>query len=430
MPLAEKEIFSKPYCASGKELTPLELLHEMFGYRSFRPGQEEAINRILMRQDVINVIPTGGGKTVIYTIPSLLGAGISIVISPIIMLMYDQVARLRELGANACYYNSLLTQDEREFILHNLTRSDCQYEFAFTSPEAILSPEFMACLQKLKENNRLQNFIIDEAHCVEVWGKDFRSDYQKLGELRKFDVPVVALTGTATKETISSIKSSLKMTNSTLVKLPCRWHNLRFEVVIKSDTNPKEQLVNMISERFGGLNGIIYCSRQNDTAELAFLLKQHHISATYYHGGMDPSDKVTNASLFLEGKVDAICATNAFGMGIDKKDVRFVIHYALPSSFEDMVQESGRAGRDGEEATCIILFKFSDRMNILRNISNVTSKDNQITMRKSLNEVTMTLSNKTKCRQQSIAAYFEEDEGEPCMLCDNCQKPDNREKTI
>ena len=143
---------------------------------------------------------------------------------------------------------------------------------------------------------------------------------------------------------------------------------------------------------------------------------------------MDLSDKVRNASLFLEGKVDVICATDAFGMRIDKKDVRFVIHYALPSSFEDMVHEPVRVGRDGEDSTCIILFKFSDRMNILRNISCVTSKDNQITMRKSLNEVTMTLSNKTKCRQQSIAAYFEEDEGEPRMLCDNCQKPDNGEE--
>ena len=218
------------------------------------------------------------------------------------------------------------------------------------------------------------------------------------------------------------------MEDYSLIKSPCRRDNLIFEVVTKEDTNPQMHLVNLIIERFAGVNGIVYCHTQQETADLAFALKEHHVSATYYHGGMEPGDKVVNASLFMEGKVNVMCATTAFGMGIDKKDVRFVIHYSLPSTFEDMVQESGRAGRDGDDAYCIILFRFSDRMGVFRNIAKTNNKESRAVMRKSLNDLTLARFDKTVCRQQLIARYFQEDEGDPCLLCDNCQKPDFKEK--
>ena len=240
-------------------MTLVELLKNMFGYEKFRPVQAEAIDEILSGKDTVDVIPTGGGKTVIYTIPSILRKGISIVISPIVMLTYDQVSRLREIGANACYYNTLLSQEERYFTLHNLARADCQYEFAFKSPEAVLSPEFMSCLEKLKVNKMLQNLIVDEAHCIETWGDELRKDYRQLGNLRKFEVPFVALTGTATNVTLSIVTTSLKMEDYSLIKLPCRRDNLIFEVVTKEDPDPQVQLVNLIIERFAGVNGIVYC---------------------------------------------------------------------------------------------------------------------------------------------------------------------------
>ena len=207
-------------------VTPLNFLQSVFGYEQFRPGQEEAIESVLSGEDTVVIIPTGGGKTVIYSLPCIMTPGIAFVIPPLIMLMSDQVARLQQCGINTCYYNTMLTNSERQHILHNLKQPDCQYQFLFISPEAVVTEQFTLCLIPLSQENRLSFFVIDEAHCISTWGKEFRPAYQQLGVLREYSVPVVALTGTATTETLDAIKETLQMDNPKVVKMSCRRDNL------------------------------------------------------------------------------------------------------------------------------------------------------------------------------------------------------------
>ncbi|XP_028394407.1 uncharacterized protein LOC114518586 [Dendronephthya gigantea] len=319
--------------------TPLEVLRSVFGYEDFRPKQLESIEHIVSGEDVIVVMPTGGGKTVIYAIPSLILPGMAVVICPLMMLMCDQVARLRRLGINACYYNTMLSDNERQNIIHNLVQPDCQYQFVFISPEAATSSQFQSCLHNLSQKKKINLFIIDEAHCVDTWGCNFRPAYQQLGILKNYGVPIVALTATATNKTLVTIAEVLRMPKHTVVKMSCRRNNLSFSVIPKKETKAKNQVCELILGEFNNSCGIIYCARQADAVEMAFELKSHGISATFYHAGMDSRDRMANATLWLEDKVHVICCTNAFGMGIDKKGVRFVIHLTMPSSLEDFAQE-------------------------------------------------------------------------------------------
>ena len=311
---------------------------------------------------------------------------------------------------------------ERQNILHNLRQSDCQYQFLFVSPAAVITAQFQSCLGYLNSIGRLSFFIIDEAHCIDTWGIEFRPAYQQLGMLRKYNVPVAALTGTATSQTVDAIKTTLQMSNPHIVRMPCRRDNLLFSIVEKKETKSKQQICKIIEDDFPDICGIIYCATQADTVEMAFVLKQHNVSATFYHAGVESGDRVRNASLWLEGQVKVICCTNAFGMGIDKKNVRFVIHLSMPSSLEDYIQESGRGGRDGGNCSCILLFRFGDRMFHLRNISRLELnevKDNKLHL---LNSLTHFCMEESVCRQQIIAKYFAEEIGEPCRSCDVCQK--------
>ena len=344
VPTPLMEITSEGRMVNMNIKSATDVLECLSGYTSFRPGQEEAIKEILSEKDTVVIIPTGGGKTIVYEVVGVMSTGITVVISPIIMLMYDQVCRLRECGINACYYNTLLSDNEKEFILHSLILKNCQYEFISTGPEAVLTESFLDCLNVIASNNQLAGFVIDEAHCIELWGNDFLPEYNQLGKLKQFKVPI-CLTGTATKHTISVITKVLGMTDYSLIKLPCLRDNLKFEIRDKDDRNSFEQIIEIIGNNFDGQSGIVYCATQDETSQLAFLLRQSNISSTYYHAGKDPDDKVKNSSLFMDGRVDVIAATIAFGMGIDKKDIRFVIHHSIPSSFEDLVQLSGRAGR-------------------------------------------------------------------------------------
>lgn len=399
---------------------PLEVLQNVFGHDTFRPGQQESIEKIMSGKDVITVIPTGGGKTIVYVIPCILKAGIAVVVSPLMMLMCDQVARLRSLGINTCYFNTLITENEKRNILHNLQQPDCHYQFVFVSPEAVLSETFQKCLNTLSQRKQLNMFIIDEAHCIENWGKDFRPSYQQLGVLRKYNVPFVALTGTATDRTLNTISSVLKMQDHVIVRLPCRRNNMCFSVVTKQETKAKEQVSVIISNDFDGQCGIVYCTKQADTVEMAFQLKEKGISSIFYHAGMDREERIRNVNMWMEDKINVMCCTNAFGMGVDKKCVRFVIHLTIPSSIEDYIQESGRGGRDGDSCSCIMFFRFGDRFFHIRNIAALpTSDGHELDL---LNSVTDFCIQQSMCRQQFICKYFEEALGESCQVCDICQK--------
>jgi RecQ family ATP-dependent DNA helicase len=282
--------------------------------------------------------------------------------------------------------------------------------------------QFQNCLEKLKHDNRLSFFIIDEAHCIDTWGSDFRPAYQQLGTLRKFDVPFAALTGTATGHTIDVNQSTLQMKNEQVVKMPCRRDNLHYNIIPKKESQSKQQVANIISKEHMNECGIVYCATQADTVEMAYVLKDHGTLATFYHAGLDRNERLQNASLWLSGSVPVICCTNAFGMGIDKKDVRFIMHLTQPASLEDYVQESGRGGRDGETCHCALFFRFGDRAFHLRNIGRIESKAIRENKLKRLNQITQYCMENSVCRLQSIAKYFGEDEGECCGVCDICQK--------
>ena len=291
----------------------------------------------------------------------------------------------------------------------------------FVSPEAVITDSF----QTLKQDNKLNMFVVDEAHCVNTWGNDFRPVYQQLNTLRKYGLPFVALTGTATKQTLQTISAALQMENYDVVRLPFRRSNLSFSVVAKKETKAKDQVAQMITSDFEGLCGIVYCARCADTIEMAFELKEKGVSVTYYHGGMEAGECIRNANLWLDGKVKVICCTNAFGMGIDKKDVSYVIHLPIPSSLEDYIQESGRGGRDGDYCSCVLLFRFGDRSFHLRNLASVPCSEGNLAL---LNSITDFCMQTSLCRQQFIPKYFEEELGDVCRCCDICQEDKVREE--
>ncbi|CAB4036497.1 DNA helicase [Paramuricea clavata] len=422
----QEAILPTGYNYHVEDHNPHAVLKNVFGFLHFRPGQEEAISAVLNKKDAIVVIPTDGGKTIVYSIPTLLIPGITVVVSPLLMLMHDQLLKLREKGINTCYVNSMLTSKHCKSVIANLSRPDSEYKVLLVSPEVLLSPSLDSLMKKLKVEGRLNFFAIDKAHCIDTWGVDIRPDYQELGKLKKYGVPIVALTGTATTVTIEQITGTLRLSDPKHVKLPFTRENLVFEVYEKKPgpSAAMKQVADLITSRFSGQCGIVYCSHREETARLALELKNNNISTIYFHGGiMDPEVNLRHASLWLDGKVDVICANNSFGMGIDKQDVRFVIHLSHPSSYEAYVQESGRAGRDGSDARCIVLHRFEDRKFHLSNISKTVSAEARAKRLSSLNDFSSYLLERHHCYQKLIADYFDSTLEEPCGKCGNCQNP-------
>ena len=402
----------------------LFVLKHLYGYEMFRDGQLEAIRSITDGNDTLVLIPTGGGKSVVYTVAAVLMQGLTV--EPLKFIMEEQAERLRSKQVPAFYYNSSLTDAEMDFVVNTLCRRDLPYAILFTSPECIMSSKLQNVLKTWSNVGKLSFVAVDEAHCVDVWGHSFRPDFLKLGNLKDFAVPVIALTGTATEKVMSSIVSTLAMTKPSIIKVRCARTNLFVQIEAKGD-KPLKQVVDFIKTNCPGQRGIVYCSRRKDTTDLAHKLKLENIDAVFVHGGLSDADRKKYEHAWSSGTAHVICATKSFGMGIDQKDVRFVAHLSFPESMEDYVQEIGRAGRDGRAALCVLFFNNKARSFHLHNIMKIDDKEYLTYKYGLMNNMVRYCTNCTY-RHKFIMAYFNEDIPECEEHCDICTS--NLDNTI
>jgi len=414
---------SKRELESGSSLSArmYSTLHQYFGYTSFRPLQEEIIRDVLDRKDVFVLMPTGGGKSICYQLPALLMEGVTIVVSPLISLMKDQVDGLEANGIAAACMNS--TQSARENRDVKTAFLENRLKVLYVAPERLMMPGTLAFLKK----GKVSLFAIDEAHCISEWGHDFRPEYRKLKLLRDPKtgfpgIPIIALTATATERVREDIVSQLNLALSP-EKGPYvasfNRQNLYYEV------RPKKETFSEITDylrRHRGEAGIIYCQSRNSVETLTKKLNLAGFRALSYHAGLSDTERARNQEMFIKDDVDIIVATIAFGMGIDKSNVRFVIHYDLPRNLESYYQETGRGGRDGSPCECILFFSRGDRFKIEYFISQKTNeKEKDISLVQLRQMVAYCEGN--KCRRQTLMEYFGEELSEPCGNCDCCLNP-------
>ena len=396
----------------------LTVLKEVFGYPAFRGQQAEVIEHLNKGGDCLVLMPTGGGKSLCYQIPALLRGGVAIVVSPLIALMQNQVAALLELGVRAAVLNSSLTQAEAADVEQNLLKG--QYDLLYVAPERLLTTRFL----NLITNIRIALFAIDEAHCVSQWGHDFRPEYIQLSVLHERfpDAPRIALTATADMDTRKEIIERLGLTSAKVFVSSFDRPNIRYRIVDK--TNSRTQLLHFIQAEHPNDAGIIYCLSRKKTEETAAWLVQQGFRALAYHAGMDNRERSTNQEKFLREEGVIMVATIAFGMGIDKPDVRFVVHLDLPKSIEGYYQETGRAGRDGQAADAWMVYGLNDVIQQRRMIegSEANIKFKQVATRKL--EAMLSLCETITCRRLRILRYFgEATTTEACGNCDICLNP-------
>ena len=394
-------------------------LKQFFGYDSFRPGQEQIIEAALQNKDLLIVMPTGGGKSLCFQLPALLKQGVTVVVSPLIALMQDQVESLRNNGIGATFLNSTLSLKEtrsREMAIVN-----GKIKLLYVAPERLLSDRFLPFLDLLAYQIGIQGFAIDEAHCVSEWGHDFRPEYRQLKQLRDRypDIPMMALTATATKRVSQDIIQQLALKQAMVHIASFDRPNLYYEVRQKTQ-NSYGELLDLIRQSNGSC--IVYCLSRKKVEQLAFNLQQDGIAALPYHAGMRDSDRAENQTRFIRDDVRVIVATVAFGMGINKPDVRLVIHYDLPKNIEGYYQESGRAGRDGEEAQCILFFGYGDLKTLDFIIDKKPDPQEQLIARQQLRQI-INYAEGTDCRRTILLGYFGENHSGTCPKCDNCCHP-------
>jgi ATP-dependent DNA helicase RecQ len=394
---------------------PLDVLREVFGFQAFRPGQDTVIEQLVAGKDVLAIMPTGGGKSLCYQIPALVRPGLAIVVSPLIALIKDQVDALRANGVAAAGLHSGLARDELMEVYGQLWRGDLK--LLYVAPERILLPDFLARLQEMP----LALIAIDEAHCISQWGHDFRPEYAELGRLRHLfpHIPLVALTATADDATRQDILNRLAL-NDPLVHLASFDRpNIRYTLVEKF--KPSEQLLHYVQKQAGQC-GIIYCTSRKRTEEVADLLKVRNYRAACYHAGLPSEQRAAVQDAFIRDDLDIVVATVAFGMGIDKPNVRFVVHYDIPKNIEAYYQETGRAGRDGLPAEALLLFDPADIERVRGLLeNNENAEQRQVEIFK-LNLMSAFAEAQT-CRRQVLLNYFGEYHAEPCGNCDICLDP-------
>ena len=392
----------------------LDLINKHWGYSSLRPLQQEAMLAALSARDSLVVMPTGGGKSLCYQAPALLGDGVTVVVSPLISLMKDQVDGLRECGVEAAQVNSSQSTDDNRAVERALFAK--QLQLLFVSPERLAMSGFRDMLRRAG----VKTFAIDEAHCISHWGHDFRPEYRQLRAIREEfpEASMHAYTATATPEVRRDIALQLGLREPLLLVGDFDRPNLTYRVLPRQDE--AKQVVDVI-ERHRGEAGIIYCPRRKDVDALAEKLRRRGLDAVAYHAGLLPEERRQAQEKFSNEQCDLVVATVAFGMGIDRSNVRFVLHTAMPKSIEHYQQESGRAGRDGLEAECVLLYSGADLMLWRSMLMNETSDAAHAeSMLKHLNDMDRYCSG-AKCRHRALVEYFGQPfEGENCRACDLC----------
>ena len=410
-----EQLTKEPPTANCKD--PEQVLHDVFGYETFRPLQGDIVREVINGGDALVLMPTGGGKSLCYQVPALVRPGTAIVISPLIALMQDQVNALRELGVKAAFLNSSMDFEQARATEYALMTGEL--DLLYCAPERLIQPRTI----ELLHNASLSLFAIDEAHCVSQWGHDFRSDYLQLSMLAEAfpGIPRIALTATADERTRAEIAERLSLTQARHFISGFDRPNIQYRITPK--TNANKQLLDFIKAEHAGDCGIVYCLSRNKVDATAKLLASKGYTALPYHAGLTSEQRSKNQDRFLREDGVIVVATIAFGMGIDKPDVRFVAHLDLPKSLEAYYQETGRAGRDGKPSTAWMVYGLQDVIKLRQMLEASQGNDQFKRVERQKLDAMLGLCEVTQCRRQVLLRYFGDTLEQPCGNCDSCLSP-------